>query len=230
VAGDAFSRRHRASRDGPRLGAAFLSTSAPETVTAAVAALAAGDLVVFPTESVYGLGADACSTAAVARLLAVRGRGTGKPILVLVRDLEMAARVSVAASPAVRCLAARFWPGPLTLVLPARPGLPEPLTAGTGTIGVRVPAHATARALVDGLGAPVTAPSANPPGAEPPRTLGAARDYFGGAVAAYVDGGPLPGGASTVAALDGDRVRIIRAGPVSEQQLHAALEDASWRS
>ena len=166
----------------------------------------------------------------MARLVAVRGRESGKPILVLVRDLEMAAAVGAEASPAARRLAARFWPGPLTLVLPARPGLPEPLTAGTGTIGVRVPAHPAARALVTGLGAPVTAPSANPPGAEPPRTLAAAREYFGDAVAAYVDGGPLLGEASTVVALDGDRVRVLRAGPVSADQLRAALEDESWRS
>ena len=166
----------------------------------------------------------------MARLVAVRGRESGKPILVLVRDLEMAAAVGAEASPAVRRLAARFWPGPLTLVLAARPGLPGPLTAGTGTIGVRVPAHPAARALVTGLGAPVTAPSANPPGAEPPRTLAAARGYFGDAVAVYVDGGPLLGEASTVVALDGDRVRVLRAGPVSADQLQAALEDESWRS
>jgi L-threonylcarbamoyladenylate synthase len=166
----------------------------------------------------------------VARLVAVRGREAGKPILVLVDDLKMAATVSLGASPAVRRLAARFWPGPLTLVLPARPGLPEPLTAGTGTIGVRVPAHPAARALVAGLGTPVTAPSANPPGAAPPRTLAAARAYFGDAIAAYVDGGSLPGGASTVAALEGDRVRVLRAGSVSAEALQAALEDESWRS
>jgi tRNA A37 threonylcarbamoyladenosine synthetase subunit TsaC/SUA5/YrdC len=76
----------------------------------------------------------------------------------------------------------------------------------------------------------VTAPSANPPGAEPPRALDAARAYFGDAVDVYLDGGTLAGGASTVAALDGDRVRILRAGPLREEQLQAALEDASWRS
>jgi L-threonylcarbamoyladenylate synthase len=189
-----------------------------------------GGLVVFPTESVYGLGADARSDAAVARLIAVRGRETGKPILVLVDDLEMAGAVSQELSPAAARLAERFWPGPLTLVLPARPGLPEPLTAGTGTIGVRVPAHPAARALVAGLGAPVTAPSANPPGESAPRTLAAARGYFGDAVTAYIDGGTLPGGASTVAALEGDRVRVLRAGPVSAEALQAALEDESWRS
>jgi len=189
-----------------------------------------GGLVVFPTESVYGLGADARSDAAVSRLVAVRGRETGKPILVLVDDVEMAGTVSQELSPAAARLAARFWPGPLTLVLPARPGLPEPLTAGTGTIGVRVPAHPTARALVAGLRAPVTAPSATPPGEPAPRTLAAARAYFGDAVAAYVEGGTRPGGASTVAALEGDRVRVLRAGPVSADALQAALEDESWRS
>jgi L-threonylcarbamoyladenylate synthase len=201
-----------------------------ETMDAAIAALASGRLVVFPTESVYGLGADARSAAAVAHLVAVRGRDATKPILVLVRDLEMAASITTATPAAARRLAARFWPGPLTLVLPARPDLPEPLTAGSGTIGVRVPAHPTARALVAGLGGPVTAPSANPPGAEPPRTVDAAREYFGDAVAAYLDGGLLPGGASTVAALEGDRVRVLRAGPLGVDQLEAALEDDAWRS
>jgi L-threonylcarbamoyladenylate synthase len=166
----------------------------------------------------------------VARLIAVRGRQTGKPILVLVDDLEMAGAISQQLSPAAARLAERFWPGPLTLVLPARPGLPAPLTAGTGTIGVRVPAHPAARALVAGLGAQVTAPSANPPGEPAPRTLAAARGYFGDVVAAYIDGGTLPGGASTVAALEGDRVRVLRAGPVSAEALQAALEDESWRS
>ncbi len=133
-------------------------------------------------------------------------------------------------SAATRRLAERFWPGPLTLVLPARPGLPGPLTAGTGTIGVRVPAHPAAHALVAGLGAPVTAPSANPPGAEPPRTIEAVRRYFGDAVAVYLDGGTLPGGASTVATVHGNTVRVLRAGPVGEEDLRATLTDETWRS
>jgi L-threonylcarbamoyladenylate synthase len=189
-----------------------------------VAALVAGQLVVFPTESVYGLGADARSAEAVDRLIAVRGRDEGKPILVLVRDLAMAETVVATVPAAARRLAGRFWPGPLTLVLPARDDLPAPLTAGTGTIGVRVPGHRDAAALVAGLGAPVTAPSANPPGATPPRRVEAARAYFGDAVAVYVDGGELTGGASTVAAVEDDRVRVLRVGPVSEAALTAALE------
>jgi L-threonylcarbamoyladenylate synthase len=190
-----------------------------------VAALAAGELVVFPTESVYGLGADARSAAAVARLVAVRGREPGKPILVLVRDLAMAATVAADIPDAAHRLAARFWPGPLTLVVPAREGLPPALTAGTGTIGVRAPGHPTAAALVAGLGGPVTAPSANPPGGAPPRRLEEARAEFGEAVAVYLDGGDLPGGASTVAAVDGNHVRVLREGPVTAAALEAALRE-----
>jgi len=181
---------------------------------------------VFPTETVYGLGADARSAAALARLVAVRGREEGKPILVLVSDLAMTATLAGDVPETARRLAARFWPGPLTLVLPARAGLPPALTAGTGTIGVRSPGDARAAALVAAFGAPVTAPSANPPGATPPRRIDEARAYFGERVAVYVDGGELPGGASTVAAVDGADVRILRHGVVSEAALRAALEDA----
>ena len=190
-----------------------------------MAALAAGRLIVFPTETVYGLGADASSAAAVEALVALRGREEGKPILVLVQDLAMAARVARDVPAAVRRLAARFWPGPLTLVLPARAGLPAALTAGTDTIGVRVPGHATAAALVAGLGRPVTAPSANPPGVAAPRRVDQARAYFGASVAAYLDGGELPGGASTVAAVEEGRVRVLRPGPITAAALQAALED-----
>jgi len=179
---------------------------------------------VFPTETVYGLGADARSSVAVQSLVTIRGREPGKPILVLVADATMAETVAAQFPEPARRLAARFWPGPLTLVLPARDGLPAPITAGTGTVGVRVPGHALARALVAGLGAPVTAPSANPPGGDPPQTLAAARAYFGARVAVYVDGGALPGGASTVAVVDAAGVRVLRAGAIAESALRAALE------
>jgi len=137
----------------------------------------------------------------------------------------MAATVAAEIAEGARRLAQRFWPGPLTLVLPARAGLPAPLTAGSGTIGVRAPGHPAAAAVVAGLGGPVTAPSANPPGATPPRRVEDARAYFGDRVAVYVDGGELPGGASTVAAVERDRVRVIRPGPVSAAALQAALDE-----
>ena len=190
-----------------------------------MAALATGRLVVFPTETLYGIGADARSEAAVDALVRVRGREEGKPILVVVRDLDMAAAVAEEIPAVARRLAARFWPGPLTLVLRARADLPAALTAGTGTIGVRVPGHPLAAALVTGLGRPVTAPSANPPGAAPPRRLAEAQAYFGDRVAVYLDGGALPGGVSTVATIEGDDVRVLRAGVVEEAALRAALAE-----
>jgi L-threonylcarbamoyladenylate synthase len=189
--------------------------------------LRAGGVIVFPTESVYGLGADASSAAAVERLVAVRGREPGKPILVLVRDLAMAESLCPAMPALARRLAARFWPGPLTIVVPVRAGLPEALTAGSGTIGLRMPGHATAAALVAALGAPLTAPSANPPGAAPPRDLAAARAYFGARIDAYVDGGELPGGVSTVVAIENERARIVRAGLVPSAVIDAALAEAA---
>src|SRR5207253_2226066 len=117
----------------------------------AVRALAGGALVVFPTETVYGIGADARSEVAVERLVAVRGREPGKPILVLVADVAMVATVAAEFPEPARRLATRFWPGPLTLVLPARDDLPATVTAGTGTVGVRVPGHPVGRALAAGL-------------------------------------------------------------------------------
>jgi L-threonylcarbamoyladenylate synthase len=191
----------------------------------AVAALEAGALAVFPTESFYGLGADALSDAAVRLLVEVRGREADKPILVLLADAAMAGAVVREVSPEARRLAARFWPGPLTLVLPARADLPPALTAGGDTIGVRVSGQAAARALPARLGRPVTAPSANPPGAAAPRRLDEARAYFGSRVACYVEGGALPGGASTVAAVEAGGIRILRPGPIDEAALTAALGD-----
>jgi len=140
-----------------------------------------------------------------------------------VRDVAMAETVAAEVPEGARRLAARFWPGPLTLVMRARPGLPAALTAGSGTIGVRAPGHPVAAAIVDGLGGPLTAPSANPPGKEPPRRLDDARAYFGDRVDAYVDGGELPGGGSTVAAVEGNELRVLRAGVLSEAALRAAL-------
>lgn len=191
----------------------------------AVAVLAAGGLAVFPTESVYGVGADARSTTAVDRLVAVRGREPGKPILVLASDVAMVTAVARELSPLARRLADRLWPGAMTLVLPARDELPAALTAGTGTIGVRVPPHALARELVARLGRPVTAPSANRPGVRPATTIGEARATFGADVGAYVDGGRCNGAPSTVVVVEGDSWRIVREGPIDAAAIRRAAEE-----
>jgi L-threonylcarbamoyladenylate synthase len=194
-------------------------------VDEAAAVLARGGLVVFPTESVYGLGADAASPAAIERLVAVRGRDEGKPILVLASDVRMVTQVVRHVPLLARRLAARFWPGALTLVLPAREGLPGALTAGTGTIGVRVPDHASARALVAALGRPVTAPSANPPGKKPAETVDEARAYFGAAVEAYLDGGRCDGAPSTVVRIDGAGFTVLREGRIDAASIRRAAEE-----
>jgi L-threonylcarbamoyladenylate synthase len=182
---------------------------------AAGALLERGGLVAFPTESFYGLGADALDAVAVARVFEVKGRPETKPLLVLVDSMDMARRLTSRVDDRARALMRRHWPGPLTLVLEAAPGVPVGLTAGTGTVGVRLPAHPVARALVRAAGRPITAPSANPSDAPPPRTAAAVREYFDGRVELILDGGPTAGGAgSTVADCTVWPPRVLRQGPV----------------
>jgi L-threonylcarbamoyladenylate synthase len=182
---------------------------------AAGALVEAGGLVAFPTESFYGLGADALDAGAVARVFEVKGRPEDKPLLVLVDSVEMVTRLAASVPEGARALMARHWPGALTLVLPAAAWVPASLTGGTGTVGVRMPGHAVARALVTAAAGPVTAPSANPSAAPPPVTAAAVRGYFDGRVELILDGGPTAGGAgSTVADCTVWPPRILRQGPV----------------
>lgn len=175
-----------------------------------------GGLVAFPTESFYGLGAAALDPTAVRRVFEVKGRPASMPLLVLVDSRAMVARVAAEVSERAHDLMDRYWPGALTLVLRAAPGVPAEITAGTGTVGVRLPAHPVARALVEAFGAPVTAPSANPSGAAPPTTAAAVLEAFGGALDLVLDGGPTPGGApSTVLDVTVDPPRVIRRGAIT---------------
>lgn len=171
--------------------------------------------MVYPTETLYGLGADAGSEGALRRLVALKGRDAGKPIAVIVATRDMLEDIVPAVPPAAERLIERFWPGPLTLVLPARPTVSPVLTAGRGTIGVRISSHPIAREIVARLGRPVTATSANPGGERPAVEVGEARGYFGPAVDVYVDAGPAAGGpGSTVVDLSGARAVLIRAGEI----------------
>ncbi|HET7343472.1 MAG TPA: L-threonylcarbamoyladenylate synthase [Methylomirabilota bacterium] len=191
-------------------------TPSAATLAEAAARLAAGDVVAFPTETFYGLGAAALQPAAVRRLVHVKGRPDDKPLLVLVDSVAMVERVAAEIPPRARELMARHWPGALTLVLRARADVPREVTAGSGTIGVRLSPHPVARALVSALGEPVTAPSANPSGAPPPTTAAAVVAYFGEALALVLDAGPTPGGPpSTVLDVTCDPPRVVRAGAVA---------------
>ncbi|MEX2224739.1 MAG: L-threonylcarbamoyladenylate synthase [Candidatus Rokuibacteriota bacterium] len=182
---------------------------------AAGARIGAGGLVAFPTESFYGLGADALDAGAIARVFEVKGRPDGKPLLVLVDSVDMVQALTADIPAGARALMARHWPGGLTLVLEASARVPAGLTGGTGTVGVRMPGHAVARALVAAAARPLTAPSANPSAAPPPVTAAAVRAYFDGRVELILDGGPTAGGAgSTIADCTVWPPRILRQGPV----------------
>jgi L-threonylcarbamoyladenylate synthase len=185
----------------------------PDEVRAAAAALARGEVVAFPTETFYGLAVPALDPDAVGRLCALKGRHPGLAIPVLVDSVEMLERLVVEVPPVARALIARHWPGPLTLVLPARPGVPAPLVSASG-VGARISSHPVATALVAACGAPLTATSANLAGRPPARTAAEVRAAFGDAVH-LLDGGTTAGGPpSTVAGFEGDRVVVLRAGAI----------------
>lgn len=170
----------------------------------------------FPTETFYGLGAHALDAEAVERVFAAKGRPPEKPLIVLVEAVAMAERLSRGISPRARELMARYWPGPLTLVLPAADDLPPQVTGGTGTVSVRVPGHPLALALVRAAGIPITAPSANLSGADPPTTAEEVRAGLGGRIDLILDGGPTAGGlASTILDVTTEPPRVLRAGAVA---------------
>ncbi|MBI3637481.1 MAG: threonylcarbamoyl-AMP synthase [Candidatus Rokubacteria bacterium] len=181
----------------------------------AATALRRGELVGFPTETFYGLGAAALAAAAVRRVFALKGRPDDRPLLVLVDSVAMAASLTPEIPPAARALMKRYWPGPLTLVMRAAAHVPVEATAGTGTIGVRWSPHPVAQGLVRALGAPVTAPSANLAGAVPPTTAADVVRALAHGLAVVLDAGTTAGGpASTVLDVTVDPPRVLRAGPV----------------
>lgn len=184
-----------------------------------------GGLVVFPTETVYGLGADARNADAVERVFAAKGRPADNPLIVHVAGIG--AVESVACSvPDVACeLFRRFAPGPLTLVLSVRPDLPRSVTAGLDSVAVRIPSHPVARALLEEAGCPVAAPSANRSGEPSPTTAEMARKSLSAVTGVlFLDGGPCEVGLeSTVARVTGRRVTVLRPGAVSADDLRLAV-------
>ncbi len=201
----------------------------PATIAAAAAVLRAGGLVAFPTETVYGLGADALDEAAVRRIFAAKGRPSFNPVIAHVADVDGARALVTAWPDAAARLAAAFWPGPLTLVLPKRPHVPDALTAGLAAVAVRVPAHAVARALVAAAGVPVAAPSANRYTEVSPTTAAHVLRGLGNRVDLVLDGGPTAVGIeSTVVDLTGvargdGPPRLLRPGPLAPARIAAAL-------
>ncbi len=196
-----------------------------DTVARAAAALAAGELILLPTETVYGLGADAANPEAVARVFEAKGRPRFNPLISHVADVAQARRIAVL-DPTAERLAAAFWPGPLTLVAPAREdgGVCDLARAGLDSVAVRVPGHETARVVISAFGGAVVAPSANRSGRPSPTTFADALEETGHAVAEAVDGGDCAVGLeSTVVSVLEGRVALLRPGAVTRAQIEAVV-------
>ncbi|MBL8707645.1 MAG: threonylcarbamoyl-AMP synthase [Rhodospirillaceae bacterium] len=194
-------------------------------ITAAAKALSRGELVAFPTETVYGLGGDAGNDRAVAAIYAAKGRPSFNPLIVHVGSLNAAASYAEL-SPDALALARRFWPGPLTLVLPRLPGcrLSLLVSAGMESVALRVPAHPVAQALLMLSNRPIAGPSANPSGRISPTTAAHVEEGLGDKVAMILDGGPCRIGLeSTVVSLLGEEPQILRPGGIDAETLAAEL-------
>jgi L-threonylcarbamoyladenylate synthase len=200
--------------------------SAPEgdAITRAAAVLRGGGLVAFPTETVYGLGANALDAAAVGRIFAAKGRPANNPVIVHVAEARDALPLVTAWPESAAQLAAHFWPGPLTLVLPRSSLVPDVVTAGGPTVAVRLPAHPVARALVQVAGVPVAAPSANSSTRLSPTRAEHVREDLGERIDLLLDAGPTAGGLeSTVLDLTTNPPRLLRPGLVSPAALEGVL-------
>jgi L-threonylcarbamoyladenylate synthase len=207
-----------------------VSIESPETklltrgnLAKAASLLQSGNLVAFPTDTFFALGA-ILTESAVSSLFAVKGRMAGNPVPVLLSSADQAEAVAEEFPHEARKLARAFWPGPLTLVLPARTSVPGTVTANTGTVGVRVPSHPVAMELISKVGSPVTGTSANVSGMPPAKTGAEVMAQLNGKIAAIVD---APCGThvqpSTVVRFDGTGLNIIRVGAVSEDELLRVL-------
>lgn len=199
---------------------------------AAAHAAAAGNLVVMPTDTVYGIGADAFNAAAVRGLLAAKGRGPDMPVPVLVGSWTTIDGLVMAVPPVARTLVEAFWPGGLSLVIEHAPSLQWDLGDAKGTVMVRMPLHPVAIDLLRLVG-PMAVSSANRSGNPPATTAGQARDQLGEQVEVYLDGGASPiGVASTIVDVTGDIPRVLRVGAVPLDRLRdvvGAVEDATAR-
>jgi L-threonylcarbamoyladenylate synthase len=198
----------------------------PAALEHAAALLREGKLVAFPTETVYGLGADALDPQAVGRIFAAKGRPANNPLIVHVAEIAQARQLTRAWPPRAERLAELFWPGPLSLVLEKQPHVPGAVTAGSSTVAVRIPAHPVARQLLAVGGMPVAAPSANRSTRISPTSAEHVLAGLDGRVDLVLDAGPTPGGLeSTVLDLTCTPPRLLRPGLIALAELEAALEE-----
>jgi L-threonylcarbamoyladenylate synthase len=196
------------------------------SISGAAAILRSGGLVAFPTETVYGLGANALDRAAVQKIFAMKGRPETSPLIVHVASAEMAREIVAEWPPLAEELARQWWPGPLTLVLPKKSLVPDNVTAGLPTVGVRMPNHPIALALIEEAGVPVAAPSANRFTGLSPTTAEHVRATFGDAVP-VLEGGPCRVGIeSTVVAIEDGKLKLLRPGMIALGEIEQVAAQA----
>ena len=196
----------------------------------AAARIRAGELVAFPTETVYGLGANALDASAVEKIYAAKGRPATSPLIVHVGSVHMACTLVTEWPPEAEALAQSFWPGPLTLVLPKKQTVPDIVTAGLPTVGVRMPDHPLALALIREAGVPIAAPSANRFTGLSPTTAEHVREIFGDAIP-VLDGGPCRVGIeSTVVSIREGKITLLRPGHISRSAIADAIEQETGRT
>ena len=206
----------------------LLSGKKPGDVAEAGRLLREGAVVGIPTETVYGLACSAFDGAAALRVFAAKGRPADNPLIVHISDLSQLPALVTDIPPAARKLADRFWPGPMTLLMYKKPCIPDEVTAHLPTVGIRMPSHPVARAVIDAAGVPLAAPSANTSGKPSPTTARHVLDDMDGRVAAIVDGGPCSVGVeSTVIDLTGPVAQVLRPGAITEEMVAAVLGDAA---
>ena len=196
----------------------------PDVIRRAAAVIRAGGLVAFPTETVYGLGANALSAEAAGRIFEAKGRPPTNPLIVHIADVHEVLNVAAAWPETAAQLARTFWPGPLTLVLPKNPRVPDAVTAGGPTVAVRWPAHRVAVALIRAAGVPIAAPSANRSTELSPTRAEHVLKSLNGRIDMVLDGGPCSGGIeSTVVDVTGDVPRVLRPGLITVPMLEAVV-------
>jgi L-threonylcarbamoyladenylate synthase len=201
-----------------------IRAATPDAIAAAADLLRRGNLVAFPTETVYGLGADATDASAVAHIFAVKRRPAFDPLIVHIDSVDDLSGITRALSSAARELTTRFWPGPLTVVLPKTDRIPDIVTAGLPSVAVRVPDHAVARALIAAAGCPIAAPSANPFGYISPTTAAHVGAQLGTEIPLILDGGPCRVGIeSTIVSFLGREPALLRAGGISLEDIAGVI-------
>lgn len=187
--------------------------------------IAAGGVIAFLTDTFYGLGADPLNSTAVEKIRILKGRDDTKPILVLISDLDQLERFVPQPTETFKKLAAKLWPGPITLIGTASSELPNALTSGSATVGVRLPASKRVRELIRACGGALTATSANPSGSLPALTAAEVESYFPNGLDLVVDGGEVFGvEPSTVVDVSGGSLKIVRAGAIDAKRIKSALE------